>query len=272
MTKRAAKIALMALFATSIGLATQSAHAATFTISGGGALADFTGYGTAISNNNVVNNPASDVTDTTNGGALIASTAGSPAILQVNGLSSYSISWSYLGSESNNVDTFSAPGVATFTENNANNNCGTCALPGGSPTSPQTGPVFMGLSAGTTQTVNFTLVDTTTGQSISNGTGNAVPGESIANLVFAYATFDPITGVYSYSYSPTSFVVFGFNDNGGADDNHDDFMGVATLLGGTLQGETPIPAALPLFGSVLGGGFMFGKLRKRRKNGAAVAA
>jgi len=34
---------------------------------------------------------------------------------------------------------------------------------------------------------------------------------------------------------------------------------------GIIPGPTPLPAALPLFGTVLGGGLLFGRLRKRRK-------
>jgi hypothetical protein len=64
---------------------------------------------------------------------------------------------------------------------------------------------------------------------------------------------------------PTQFVVFGFNDNGFGDDNHDDFVGVMALVPGGLAGDTPIPGALPLFGSVLGGGLLFRRLRKRNK-------
>jgi hypothetical protein len=67
--------------------------------------------------------------------------------------------------------------------------------------------------------------------------------------------------------------VFGFNDNGAGDDNHDDFVGILSLTPGKLQpGNTPIPGALPLFGSVLGGGFLFRKLRKRRQAKAQIAA
>ena len=39
-----------------------------------------------------------------------------------------------------------------------------------------------------------------------------------------------------------------------------------------LAGTTPLPAALPMLGSVLGGGFLFGRLRNRRKAKAQLAA
>jgi hypothetical protein len=166
------------------------------------------------------------------------------------------VSWSYLGNEANDVNTFSAPGIAPYVGNNANNDCGTCALPLPAPSSPQIGIQFMGTSVSTNTTVPFTLTDTTTGASVSNGTGNSSPGTQINNLVFSYATFSG--GVYSLTSTPTIYVVFGYNDNGGADDNHDDFMGVATLLTtGSGDPTTPLPAALPLFGSVLGGWIAF---------------
>lgn len=41
--------------------------------------------------------------------------------------------------------------------------------------------------------------------------------------------------------------------------------GPSTTGGGGGQNETPVPAALPLFGSVLGGGFLFSKWRRKRR-------
>ena len=270
------KLALVALSTTALMVVSHSSQAATLTISGGQSLlatpGEFPGYGTAIPQNNVVNNPASKLVDTTGlpGSSWITSSAVSPTILLAPS-GSYTIGWTYLGSESNNTIQL-ITGAFTFAENNANNNCGTCALPLPAPTSPQTGPVALGISAGSTTTVAFSMHDVETGATLANGPGNSPPGSGFAGLIFSYATFDPGTGIYSLTPNATSFAVFGFNDNGGADDNHDDFMGVATLLGGGTQGVVPIPAALPLFGSVLGGGFLFRRLRNRRKVGAPSAA
>jgi hypothetical protein len=285
------KIALVALCATALTSVTQKAHAlVTFDIVPGASLlsipGQFPGYGTAISQDNVVNSGTTGqtVADGLSGASWIASTTSpaSPAYLTVVGLTgpqTYNVKFSYLGSESNDVIQFTSGAITPFNENNANNNCGGCALPGGLPLSPQTGIAPIGTNSGLTATiVPFTLTDTTTGTgAISNGTANSQPGSGISNLIFSYATFNPaagLNGVYTLTSSVTDFVVFGFNDNGGADDNHDDFVGVAQLqvLGQGTQGETPIPAALPLFGSVFGGGYLFSKWRRKRKKAAVVAA
>ena len=64
-----------------------------------------------------------------------------------------------------------------------------------------------------------------------------------------------------------TIVVIGLNDTGFADDNHDDFI-VAAFI--SERSQTPIPGALPLFASVLGGGFLFRRLRNRRQAKAAA--
>jgi hypothetical protein len=275
-----AKLALVAVSATALTGLTQKAHAVVaFQIVGGASLiseGQFPGYGTAIQLDNVVNSTtyggtSSTVVDTnsTLGSTWIGSTASSPAILTVTGLPpgfQYSVSWSYLGSESNDVNKFTA-GAISYLENNANNDCGICATPG--PTSPQIGIQLMGTTTTTNTTTPFTLTDTNTLASVSNGSGNAAPGTGISNLVFSYANFSG--GVYSLTSTPTLNVVWGFNDNGGSDDNHDDFVGVATLLPNTVANPTPLPGALPLFGSILGGGYLFRRLRNRRQAGAKGA-
>ncbi len=102
-----------------------------------------------------------------------------------------------------------------------------------------------------------------------------IPNHGGANLIFAYLTPDngvhPLRGLpagsilWDITTTQTNTILFGFNDNGAGDDNHDDFVGIAPVMAGGLQ-ETPIPAALPLFGSVLGGGLLFRRLRKRAKS------
>ena len=279
------RVALVALCATALTSVTQKAHAlVTFDIVPGASLlsipGQFPGYGTVISQDNVVNSGTAGqtVADGLSGASWIASTTSSPAYLTVVGLTgpqTYNVKFSYLGSESNDVNQFTSGAITPFNENNANNNCATCAASGFP--SPQTGIAPIGTNTGLTATiVPFTLTDTTTGTPagvITNGTANAQPGTGISNLIFSYATFNPaagLNGMYTLTSSVTDFVVFGFNDNGGSDDNHDDFIGVAQLqvLGQGTQGETPLPAALPLFGSVIGGGFLFRRLRNRRRAGA----
>jgi len=66
--------------------------------------------------------------------------------------------------------------------------------------------------------------------------------------------------------------VFALNDSGGPDDNHDDYVGFAHVtFVPPDQFPTPIPGALPLFASAIGGGFAFSKWRKRRKAQAQAA-
>ena len=56
-----------------------------------------------------------------------------------------------------------------------------------------------------------------------------------------------------------------------ADDNHDDFMGIAQVIAGNNEGTTPLPGTLPLLGSVLGGGLLFRRFRKRGKSQTVAA-
>ena len=83
-----------------------------------------------------------------------------------------------------------------------------------------------------------------------------------------------ILGMAAFGFGCTSLtsvsdiVVIGLNDTGFPDDNHDDFMLAAHIHGTATQ--TPIPGALPLFASVLGGGFLFRRLRNRRQAKAAA--
>ncbi len=71
-----------------------------------------------------------------------------------------------------------------------------------------------------------------------------------------------------FSDRPTQLVVFGFNDNGFGDDNHDDFVGVMALVPAlNCQCEitpTPLPATLPLFATGLGASGLLGWRRKKK--------
>ena len=80
--------------------------------------------------------------------------------------------------------------------------------------------------------------------------------------------FNPLFGPGLYlTASVTDIVAIGLNDTGFLDDNHDDFTLVAFIQ---EVDTTPIPGALPLFASVLGGGFLFRRLRNRRQAKAAA--
>src|SRR5664280_2424582 len=119
------RIALVALCATALTSVTQNAHAlVTFDIVPGASLlslipSQFPGYGTAISQDNVVNSGTAGqtVADGLSGASWIASTTSSPAYLTVVGLSgpqTYNVKFSYLGSESNDVNQFTSGAITPF--------------------------------------------------------------------------------------------------------------------------------------------------------------
>jgi hypothetical protein len=274
------KFALVALCTTALTVAIQTAHAAPqFTITG--VPQNGFSYGTTFSDDNVINftgqpaanNTGSTVNDPNSapstwlGSGLNGNNVFVNSMVTVTGLApgqNYSVNWTYVGSESDNVETFTAPGGISHNEDNRNNNCGICDSGPGRNVST----VPMGSTAYNNGDIPaFTVADTNAiiGGSVTNGGPNPTPANFLASLIFSYATFNGTT--YTLTSDPTNaqFVVFGFNDNGFGDDNHDDFVGVMALVPGGLQNETPIPGALPLFGSVLGGGLLFRRLRKRNK-------
>lgn len=242
-----------------------AAHAVTLTGSALTSIVGYTfpGYGTATSNNNVVNNGSvpvtgSKVTDpsSSNFGSLYIGGNGSAV---TTSYSLYSVDWWYIGSESGDVNQFTAPGVAASNEDNRNNNNGYGVNP-----SPI---LYMGQSTNqTTTNVAFTITDLNAGTSVTNGpvNNNKAPtnGNLGASLVFAYLTGDAIAG-WTLTNVATDWFLFGFNDSGN-DDNHDDFMGVGHVS------AVPLPAALPLFGGGLGLLAYLG--RRRRKPMEPVAA
>lgn len=253
------KYALIAACTTAVAAFALPAQAATWTITGGSPLGGaFTGYGTAPANDNVINNPPSFTVDATNGATLIQG-ATLQAINYTGG--SYAVNWFYIGSESDlNVSFASTAGVAGgFVEDNRNNNCIGCTF-----ASPVILPALMGGATGQTAlTPDFTF---TGGNVVSNG-GNSNSGSGLANFTLSYATLSG--GILTLSAAPSDWVIIGFNDSGFNDDNHDDFLVAAQIIdGGGEQTPTPIPGALPLFASALGGGFLF--LRNRRRKQAAA--
>jgi hypothetical protein len=289
MKKAVGKIALVALCATALTAIGQSARASTLDLIGSTlSAAPNPLYGTASGENNVVN--ATGVTSTPSG--LFDPTGPNfnsgttPWLMQATAsttLTDFYVSWFFAGSESGYTISFTAPSDLTSgtihpisnTEQNQNNNCIGC-LP--SPQLP--GPLFLGTTlnhnAGPgAMTIPFTL--TWNSSSIGDGDTNGV-GNGSASLIFSYImpVYDQAGAFVDWELTKdqTDWFAFGLNDDGGGDDNHDDYMGFAYVTAGPPHGPgiTPIPAALPLFGSVLGGGFLFGKFRKRRKAGAQRAA
>jgi hypothetical protein len=285
------KLAFVALCTTALTAVSQTSQAAVaFSIDGGG----FTtfDYSTAIGDNNVINatgvtQTGSTVVDpTANAGVTStvwhASTNGTlagTAVLNVSGLntavSSYTISWTFIGNEAAHSNGFTSGTIINALGDNRNNNntSGFACCTGVNPTTTQ----FLGnvsyTTTGATSTPLFSLKDNTSGATvINNGLpgSNPVPNGGAANLIFAYLT-PHLTGggpaispfAWDLTTAQTNTIVFGFNDDGSADDNHDDWMGIATVTQ-TGRQEVPIPGALSLFGSVLGGGLLFRRLRKRK--------
>ena len=289
------KLAAVALCATALTAFSYSANASTvdFTTGTPGPLTQATPnplYGGALSDNNVINSPGSPATNS----ALYNSTspatpAATPWIQQTaatTSLSTYYVAWFFAGSESGYTITFNAPstvtqttpvplGPVTYTEHDNNNNIGGAPLPGGA------GYKYLGMTEGNTSLIDFTLNWLSGGaHSISNGDTTAPGTNGVPSLIFSYINpvFDAnnlFTGQWDLTHNATDWFAFGLNDTGGPDDNHDDYVGFALVSRspGGGPGTTPIPGALPLFSTVLGGGLAFSTWRKRRKNkGAAKLA
>ena len=261
------KCALAALCGAAMFGVVQSAQAATWNIVGGGAPTSAAVYNTDPKENNVVNSPLS-------GNSVIDPSAGATILqaaqLQANFVGAYNVQWTYVGSESANVIDFAAPGVPLanggvvgYAETNANNQCVGC---GYIPLQP--GPLPMGTSLNQTSLLAaFLFRDQSDGSNVVNGTN---PGDNAGkpNFLISYATLVGTNLVLSLG--PSDWVVIGFNDTGSSDDNHDDFTVAAHILDAGNENPTPIPGALPLFASVLGGGYLFRRLRNRRQAKAAA--
>jgi hypothetical protein len=284
--------------------AVESQAAVLFDIQGGGVVPTFS-YGTAPADNNVINaagvSPTgSTVIDPTAAGGVaggagspwVGSVAGSTAVLSVSGLNAgqqYVISWQYIGSEAVNINTFSvnAPAnntstialgdISPFSGDNRNNNCCTWGLSGTNPQVVSNLGAVLYNGTNTISTPGFTLKDVATGATVSNTAvagSNPAPNGGAANLIFAYLT--PHVGspqdsiVWDLTTTQTNTVVFGFNDDGASADDHDDWMGIASLLGGGSCNcdavATPIPGTLPLLGSAIVGAFGLLGWRKKRKS------
>ena len=268
------KLAAVALCATALTAISHSANASTVSL-GSTALSQATPnplYGGSLTQNNVINAPGSPAT----GSALFDSVNGLPSTTEwvqqtaaTTSLSNYFVSWYFAGSESGYTVTFNTPTVGpavTYTEHDNNNNIGGATLPGGY--------LYLGQTAGTSPTIDFTLSWLSGTKSISNGNTTAPGTTGVASLIFSYITpnYDPLSGLWNGTWELThnagSWFAFALNDTGGPDDNHDDYVGFAFVSDrpGNVPGLTPVPGALPLFSTVLGGGLAFSTWRKRRKN------
>jgi len=256
------KYVLAALCGAAIVGVGQTAQAASWNIFGG-VGAGLPNYGLAPNANNVLNQGPlgmAGVFDDLSGASILAG-----AQLKATFITAYDVAWTYVGSESDHTLRFTGPGVAAFDENNANNNCVGCIF---QPPSPQTGPVPMGTALNQNAvTPLFSFKDQQDGSTAVNGL-NPLPGNpGPPNFLMSYAEFR--NGAFGLGWyltaSITDAVVIGLNDSGFRDDNHDDFTLLALIRDSGNENNTPIPGALPLFASVLGGGFLFRRLRNRRQ-------
>jgi len=263
------KYALAALCGAAIVVGVgQSAQAASLWDIDGGVAAGAPNYGNLPNQNNVLNQGPlgmAGVFDDLNGASIIAG-----AQLRTTTTGAYDVSWNYVGSESDHTLRFTAAGVTGgfFDENNANNNCIGCNT-----ASPQIGIQNIGTALNQNAlTPAFTFQDQQDPSNVSNGT-NPLPGDpGPPNFLMSYAEFR--NGAFGLGWyltaSITDAVVIGLNDSGFRDDNHDDFTLLALIRDSGNENNTPIPGALPLFASVLGGGFLFRRLRNRRQAKAAA--
>jgi hypothetical protein len=277
--KKSLKTLVLAALCTS-ALTGVSQAAPVFTITGVSQNA-FT-YGPAPGDNNVINSPgagsltSSGVSDGAAPTTWIGSSISTNSFVNVTGLAAsekYIVGFTYIGSESDNRVQFTlvsngsasilVNGAIPTTDDNRNNSCVACQFGSHGPN----GQLPMGSvtyqNTGGTNTPAFKLTDLDPpGGTVTNGGANGTPASGAASLIFSYANC--VGTACTLTSSQTAFVVFGFNDNGFNDDNHDDFMGLLSVVSGGFDQPTPIPGALPLFGTVLGGGLLFRRLRKRK--------
>jgi hypothetical protein len=251
-----------------------TAQASSVEIVGGATPSSFPGYGTASGNNNVINYAPSKVTDPFTGAApnnpgssFIGSTSGSMAVVETSA-SVYTVDWWFVGAESGFNNTLVVanpvgPFTGSFTEHNENSNC--CS------SGTQGGPQFLGTSTGNTQILDFTVKDDQGGVGVTNGVNNSAPlVNTRPSLVFSYVTptLDQQGNPLSWTLSKvlSDWILFAYNDTGGPDDNHDDFVGILRVNDLTpppVNGQTPIPGAGWLLGSVIGLGVGAFRLRRR---------
>jgi hypothetical protein len=238
------------------------AEASSVTITGSrfgtGGVVNFPGYGTAVDKNNVVNFGPSGIRDSTRGSGWRAEGKHTSSAVIAN-VPEYAVDWYFAGAESGDTIMFLSQSL-TFTESNQNNNLESNNDPGWLKIGTTTG-------SGKNQPIPFKLVDTNSSDTISNG-DNHRPGAFVASLMFAYV--EPVyqAGVlkaWKVTKSATDWFAFGYDDPGSANNDHDDFMMVGHLR------PTPLPGALFLLGSVLGGGYLAGMWRRLRRRRLRLA-
>ena len=254
------RISTAFLYTSLVVFAVVNAQAATVNIANPGSAGVFFGYGTAVSNNNVVNGDAtgtgrgsSGLLDPTNAGTTVI--GGATAVVQSTA-PLYTVTYYLAGSESGDQISFTSP-LGTFTEgvnipDNSNNN-----VPGSG--SPQVGPQLLGTTGvQSAQNLSFSFHDDTNNTGVANGSNNAA-NSGLPNMLFSY--LEQVVGGWNLTSTATDWFLLGFNDSGSPDEDHDDLMIVGNIT------AVPIPAALGLFAGGLG---LMGFLGRRRKRQASA--
>ena len=244
--------------------------AASVTISGV-PFAAFPGDGNSVNKNNVVDFDPSGIEDKTNGKSWIIQGS------IVANLPNYAVDWYFNGAESKTQNIQFQSGGVFFIESNQNNNVTKGNDPGWKLLGTMNG-------SGAGHVIPFALTDLSTGGTATNGANHA-PGAFIASMMFAYVTpqfeqedkdgKDEKYGKdddenkkssklikWRISSKPTDWFAFGFAAAGSRNGDHDDYMGIGHVY--ATPTPTPLPGALPLMGSVLGGGCLVRWLRRRR--------
>jgi hypothetical protein len=218
-------------------------------------------YGTSIAKNNVVNFAPSGIKDNTTRRQRPWKAGG-----QVNStLQNYAVDWYFNGAESGYTNTFTS-GSLSFSEHNENNRL----EPGNDGGWKSLGTTY---GSGLGDPIVFSVLDQN-GKGVTNGENNKWPAGYSPSLIFSYASplYDgnKIAG-WELSLTATDWFVFAFNDNGSKDKDHDDYIGLAHVY---ELAPVPIPGALPLMGSVMGGSYLFRRWRssRRKKAGSAASA
>ena len=223
----------------------------------------FPGYGTSISQHNVVGYSYSGISDPTGGAAWRVGGA------VLANASSYTIDWYFSGAESGDSIRFTSKSLR-FTEHDQNN-----SFTGG-----KQGWWKLGTTSGSgIGPIPFSLKDLDTNSGVTNGATSF-----IASLMLAYV--EPVyvdvirkgrarkvlTG-WNVTTEKTDWFAFGFNDPGSSDRDYDDFVGIGHVIakGGYPPSPVPIPGALVLMGTVLGGGYLVGSWRRRQARRRRVA-
>ena len=257
----AGRIAIGAMCAVAVFVSDARASSVTITGTpfGTDGVGAFSGYGSSVNKHNVVGYGPSGISDPYGGaGWRTQGTTTSSAVF--SNLPYFAVDWYFNGAESGHNNRFVSTSLG-FTEHNENNRLERGNDPG---------PLFLGTTtgSGSGSPIPFSLIDLHYGSGVSNG-ANHKPGAFIASLMFAYVEPEyskkgALKG-WRLTRKSTDWFAFGFDDQGSRNDDHDDYVGI-----GHLRAATPIPGALPLMGTVVGG-YLLARWRRHCTRRLAVA-